>query len=226
MTTVLISGANRGLGLEFVKQYVAEGAEVIAGCRNPGSAKELKAALGAKGCVYALDVADPGCIDEFAQKVGSRPIDILVANAGVYGGQRQTFDDIDYDAWTHTFEVNTFGPVRLAQAFAPNVVAAKGKLVAITSLMGSITDSSGGYFAYRASKAALNSAFKGVAMALKDKGVITAVLHPGWVQTDMGGQSAPLTPEQSVTGMRKVIEGLGAADVGSFHDFSGKVLPW
>lgn len=226
MTTVLISGANRGLGLEFVKQYAAGGAEVIAGCRDPGGARELKAALGGKGRVYALDVADPGCIDEFQTKVGSQPIDILVANAGVYGGQRQGFGDIDYDAWAHTFEVNTFGPVRLAQAFAPNVAAAKGKLVAITSLMGSITDSSGGFFAYRASKAALNSAFKGVAMALKPQGVITALLHPGWVATDMGGKSAPLTPEQSVTGMRQVIDGLSEADIGSFRDYSGKVLPW
>ena len=226
MTTVLISGANRGLGLEFVRQYVSQGAEVIAGCRNPGAAKDLKAALGATGRIHALDVTDQGCVDEFKDRVGSKPIDILVANAGVYGGRRQSFNDIDYHAWAQTFEVNTFGPVRLAQAFAPNVEAAKGKLVAITSLMGSIADSSGGYFAYRASKAALNSAFKGVAMALKDSGVITAVLHPGWVQTDMGGKGAPLTPEQSVTGMRKVIEGLGEADIGSFHDYSGKVLPW
>ena len=226
MTTVLISGANRGLGLEFVKQYAAEGCEVIAGCRSPSTAKALKAALGGKGHVYALDVADPGCVEEFKDHVGSKPIDILVANAGVYGGQRQTFDDINYEAWAETIAVNTFGPVRLAQGFAENVAAARGKLVAITSLMGSISDSSGGYFAYRSSKAALNSAFKGVAMALKDKGVVTAVLHPGWVQTDMGGKSAPLTPEQSVTGMRQVIAGLGEADIGAFKDYNGKTLPW
>lgn len=229
MTTVLIAGANRGLGLEFVKQYAADGCDVIAGCRDPGAATDLQALAGASGgkvTVQPLDVGDDASVAAFRSAVGDRPIDIFVANAGVYGGQKQSFGDLDFDGWLDTVKVNTLGPVRLAQAFAGNVAAAKGKLVAITSLMGSIADSSGGYFAYRSSKAALNMAFKGVAMQLKDKGVITALLHPGWVQTDMGGKSAPLTPEQSVSGMRRVIAGLTEAENGSFHDYSGKALPW
>ena len=121
--------------------------------------------------------------------------------------------------------------MRLAAAFADNLKAAakaggEAKLVAISSLMGSIADSSGGFYAYRSSKAALNSAFKGVAMELKGSGVIAAVLHPGWVQTDMGGKNAPVTPEQSITGMRRVIADLTPQDAGSFHAFDGKTLPW
>ena len=229
MTTVLIAGANRGLGLEFVRQYAADGASVIAGCRDPDAAADLQALAkehGGKVTIHALDVADDASVQAFKSAVGDTPLEIFVANAGVYGGQQQSFGDIDFDGWLKTLAVNTLGPVRLAQAFAENVTAAKGKLIAITSLMGSIADSSGGYFAYRSSKAALNSAFKGVAMQLKDKDVITAVLHPGWVQTDMGGKSAPLTPEQSVSGMRRVIAGLTTADIGSFHDYAGKALPW
>lgn len=227
MTTVLIAGANRGLGLEFVKQYAADGATVIAGCRDPEAATQLQA-LGNErgGRVLALDVSDDDSVRAFKADVGDMPIDIFVANAGVGGGQKQVFGDLDFESWLSTMNVNTLGPMRLAQAFADNVAAAKGKLLAISSLMGSISDSSGGYFAYRASKAALNMAFKGVALKLRERGVITAVLHPGHVATDMGGKSAPVTPEQSVAGMRKVIDGLTEADVGSFQDYTGKSLSW
>jgi NAD(P)-dependent dehydrogenase (short-subunit alcohol dehydrogenase family) len=224
MPVVLISGANRGLGLEFVRQYRAEGWEVIAGCRDPGAAAELNAVGGVS--VHALDVADGASVASFAQAVGGRPLDLVIANAGVYGGQAQGFGEVDFDAWLQTLAVNTLAPVRLAQAFAPNLRAAKGKLIAISSLMGSIADSSGGFIIYRSSKAALNMAFKSVALALKGDGVTAAVLHPGWVQTDMGGKNAPVTPEQSIAGMRQVIAGLTVADAGSFHDYSGKALPW
>ncbi len=232
MPTLLISGANRGLGLEFVTQYAADGWDVIAGCRRPDEAGELRALAeggsgGGKVEVHALDAAEPNAIDSFKGAVGDRPLDLVIANAGVYGGDRQkTFADIDYDSWARTLAVNTFGPVRLAAAFAENLKAAKGKLVAISSLMGSIADSSGSFYAYRSSKAALNMAFKGVAAELKDAGVTVAVLHPGWVQTDMGGKNAPVSPPQSITGMRKVIAGLTLADTGSFHAFDGAALPW
>lgn len=229
MTTVLIAGANRGLGLEFVKQYAADGATVIAGCRDPDAASDLKALADqgdGKITIHALDVGDDGSVAAFKSAVGDTPIDIFVANAGVYGGQQQSFGEVDFEGWLKTLNVNTLGPVRLAQAFADNVAAAKGKLIAITSQMGSTAESSGGYFAYRSSKAGLNMAFKGVALQLKDRGVVTAVFHPGWVQTDMGGKAAPLTPPDSISGMRKVIAGLTDADNGGFRDYSGKVLPW
>ena len=228
MPTLLISGANRGLGLEFVKQYAAEGWDVIAGVRRPDEAAELRAlAEGGKVEVHALDAAEPNSIDSFKGAVGGRPLDLVIANAGVYGGDRQkSFTDLDYDGWAQTLATNTFGPVRLAAAFAENLKAGKGKLVAISSLMGSIADSSGSFYAYRSSKAALNMAFKGVAAELKGDGVAVAVLHPGWVQTDMGGKNAPVTPPQSIEGLREVIAKLTLDDTGSFHAFDGKRLPW
>ncbi len=228
MPTLLISGANRGLGLEFVRQYAADGWDVIAGVRRPDEASELRAlADGDQVEVHALDVAEPNTLDSFKGAVGERPLDLVIANAGVYGGHGQSrLAELDFDAWLETLRINTLGPVRLAAAFAENLKAAKGKLIAITSQMGSIAQSGGGFYAYRSSKAALNMAFKSVALELKDSDVVAAVLHPGWVQTDMGGKNAPVTPRDSIAGMRKVIAGLTLEDAGSFHAFDGEALPW
>lgn len=229
MPTLLITGANRGLGLEFVRQYAADGWEVVAGCRKPDDAAELRAlAQGADGRVRVatVDVADAASVEAFASTVGGGPLDLVIAGAGVYGDRPQGFGEVDYDDWLEVLRVNTLGPVRIAEAFASNLEAGGGKLVAITSLMGSIADSGGDHILYRSSKAALNAAFKSVALALKPRGVVAMVMHPGWVQTDMGGAGAPVTPEQSIRGMRQVIDALTPADAGTFRDFSGKVLPW
>ena len=225
MPTVLVTGANRGLGLEFARQYRAEGWDVVAGCRKPDEAVDLKA-TGAQ--VHAVDVADQGSIDAFKAAVGDRPLDVVIANAGVYGGDRQSkLVDIDWDAWLRTLNVNTLGPVRIAAAFADNLEAAGGKLVAITSQLGSVAENaSGGLFAYRSSKSGLNGAFRSAALELKPAGVTAIVIHPGWVQTDMGGKSAPTTPEQSITGMRQVIASLTPDDAGTFRAFDGRTLPW
>ena len=225
MPTVLITGANRGLGLEFARQYAAEGWTVVAGCRRPDEASELRAVD--KVEVHAVDVAEPTEVDSFASAVGDRPLDLVIANAGVYGGDGQTLGAIDFEAFDATLRVNLFGPLRIAEAFGANLKAARGKLVAITSQMGSIDDNkSGGFIAYRASKAGLNAAWKSVALALAPEGVTAMVMHPGWVATDMGGRQAPTTPEQSVTGMREVIAGLGPSDAGTFRAFDGRTLPW
>ena len=225
MPTVLVTGANRGLGLEFVRQYRAEGWAVVAGCRKPDEARELQG-LGAD--VHAVDVGDDASVQAFAAAVGRRPLDVVVANAGVYGGQHQsTLADIDWASWLGVLNVNTLGPVRVAAAFADDLKAAGGKLVAITSQMGSVEDNgSGGYLAYRSSKSGLNGAFKSVALELKPAGVTAVVMHPGWVQTDMGGRNAPTTPEQSIRGMRGVIAGLTPEDAGTFRTFDGRTLPW
>ena len=227
MPTVLVAGANRGIGLEFVRQYAADGWEVVAGCRRPDEASELTAlADGGRVTVHAVDVADATEVASFKAAVGERPLDLVIANAGVYGGGEQAFGEVDFDEMSHTLAVNTVGPVRVAEAFADRL-ARGGRLVAITSQMGSIADNaSGGHIAYRASKAGLNAAWRSVALALAPKGVTAVVMHPGWVATDMGGGSAPTTPEQSVSGMRKVIDGLSAADAGTFRSFDGKVIPW
>lgn len=231
MTTVLISGANRGLGLEFVRQYAADGATVIAACRKPAEATALNAlaqASGGKVSVHALDVADAASVAAFKADVGDRPIDILIASAGVYGGDRQQkLGDIDYDDWLKVFNINSLGPMRLAEAFAANLKAGTDKkLIAITSAMGSTAESSGGVFAYRSSKAALNNIWKGVSLALKDSGVICVVMHPGWVKTDMGGAGAQLEPKDSIAGMRKVIAGLTLSNTGGFLRWDGGEMPW
>lgn len=228
MPTVLISGANRGLGLEFARQYAADGWSVIAGARDPGRATELNAlAAGGRVRVLPLDVADDASVAAFARAVGDAPLDVVIANAGVFGGDAQhRLGEIDSAAFMATLNTNTAGPLRLANALLPNLKAARGKLVAITSQMGSIADAGTGYLGYRASKAALNMVWHVLAGQLKAEGVIAVPVHPGWVQTDMGGASAPLTPEVAVKGMRDQIAAYADAHAGRFLTWEGKELPW
>ena len=225
MATVVVTGASRGLGLEFVRQYAADGDRVIAACRHPESAVALKAVKGDVKPV-ALDVADAGSIHALSDVI-NEPIDILINNAGVYG-KAQTLGKMDYAGWEDVLRINTIGPMHLTDALLPRISAGKRKLVvAITSLMGSIADnSSGGYYAYRSSKAGLNAVFKSLSIDLKPHGVAAVVLHPGWVKTDMGGANAPLEIPDSVSGMRAVIARLGPKDSGRFYDYKGKELPW
>jgi NAD(P)-dependent dehydrogenase (short-subunit alcohol dehydrogenase family) len=229
MRTILISGANRGLGLEFVRQYLAAGDKVIAGVRDPARAEALRALPGQERLeTHALDVTDAVSVEAFRRAVDGQPIDILIANAGVYGGDRQNrLGDIDYDAWLNAFAVNALGPVRLADAFVDNVAKGRDrKMVALTSRMGSIADSSGGAIIYRSSKAALNSAWHTLALQLKDRGVACFPIHPGWVQTDLGGAQAPLTPEQSIATLRALIDQWTLADSGRFLSWDGREIPW
>ena len=231
MTTVLISGANRGIGLEFVRQYVADGTHVIAGVRDPASADALQQlAREHEGRVeiLPLDAGDTASMAAFREAVGERPVDVVIANAGVTGGARQNkLGDIDYEAWLDTFNVNTLGPVRLAEAFAANLQAGEGKkLVAITSMMGSTAENGGGMLSYRSSKAALNNVWKGLSETMKKSEVACAVYHPGWVKTDMGGESAQITPEESVTGLRTQIAALDLAHTGRYVNWDGSERPW
>ena len=217
MPTVVITGANRGLGLEFVRQYAAEGWEVVATARE-GSA-ELDA-LGVR--VEALDMRDLDAVAGFGSRI--EKLDLLIANAGMYG-PRSVASAADGEGWSEALTVNTIAPFLLAQAVLPQVEAAGGKLIAISTRMGSIADNdSGGFIAYRSSKAALNAAWK--SLAIDNPGVVCAVLHPGWVQTRMGGRSAPLEPEASIAGMRRVIEGLGREQSGGFFSHDGSEIDW
>lgn len=219
MPTVLITGANRGIGLEFARQYAAEGWDVIATARRPGEADAL-IETGAE--TQTLDAADPSSITALAERFQGRSIDLLIANAGVYP------QDLDADGWAAGFATNCIGPTLLAQALRPNVAtSAHGKMIAITSRMGSIADnSSGGAIAYRSTKAALNAAWHSLALELRSDGVALAVLHPGWVQTDMGGAGAMIDTRTSVSGMRQVIAGLEIEWTGRFFNYDGEELPW
>lgn len=231
MHTLLVTGASRGLGLEFCRQYAEAGWRVIAACRNPESAKTLQGLAKRHPSVeiYALDVADHAGIDRLAGQLQGRAIDVLLNNAGVYGdSDSNDFGRIDYGLWEQALRVNTLGPVKMAEAFLPHVERGERKLmVAVTSLMGSMADNSSGHsLMYRSSKAALNAAVRSLALDLRPRGVGLLLVHPGWVKTDMGGTNAPLLPEESVRGMRQLVENFDLRHSGDFVNYLGKPLPW
>jgi NAD(P)-dependent dehydrogenase (short-subunit alcohol dehydrogenase family) len=225
MPTVFISGANRGLGLEFARQYARDGWRVIAASRSLDKAGALRA-LGSSVAVHALEVTDFAAVAALARALDGESIDVLIANAGIYGPRDMTAASIDAAGWGETFRVNTMAPLALAAAFHAQVArSVQRKAVAITSRLGSIAaNTEGGLYAYRSSKAALNAVWRSFALDHRD--IIATVLHPGWVRTDMGGKSAPLGPEESVAGLRRVIASLEAADSGGFIGYDGKPIPW
>lgn len=221
MPTVLITGANRGIGLEFARQYAADGWTVIGTARKPDGADALRSVDPVE--ILRLDAADPGSLDDFTSALGDRPIDLFINNAGVYGST-----DLDRDEWLRTFEVNSIAPTLLAERLRPNVAAsAQKKMAVLTSKMGSIADNgSGGSIPYRSSKAAVNAAWKSLAIDYADDGIAVAMLHPGWVQTDMGGPNALIDTETSVNGMRAVLDKLSLESTGRFTAHDGSDLPW
>ena len=227
MPTVLITGANRGLGLEFVRQYAARGWAVLACCRALAEALELAAVRGNVE-VHALDVRDLDAIASLARTLAGRPIDILLNNAGVYGPQKMTLGRIDYDAWKEVLLVNTLAPARLAECFIENIATSDRKLIAcISSKMGSIAaNAEGRHYLYRSSKAALNAVVKSLSIDLRERGMSVVTLHPGWVRTDMGGAEADLEIPTSVTGIIGVLDRVKLADSGKFFDYDGSEIPW
>ncbi len=229
MATILVTGANRGLGLEFVRQYAADGDRVIAACRTPVKADALVAIAAASGgrvTVHPLDVTEEGSVAAFKSVLGDQPLDIVIANAGTYGGARQDWDDMDFDAWARTLAVNLMAPMRLAGITHRNLAAHGGKFIAITSGMGSNANAGGGMHAYRTSKAGLNKLVSTLAQDWRSDGIVAVPISPGWVKTDMGGPDAPLSPAQSVGAMRKVIAGLTLAQSGKLFDYDGAALAW
>lgn len=230
MPTTLITGANRGLGLEFVRQYAEAGWRVLACCRDPKAAADLTDLAGGSGgrvTVHALDVTDPARAAALAAELDGEAIDLLLNNAGVYE-REGPLGQLDLAAWERSFRVNTLAPIQLSAALVEHVARSQGKrIVNVTSLMGSIGDNqSGGSYAYRSSKAALNMATVCLAKDLRPRGITCLLLHPGWVKTDMGGEQAPLEAPESVRGMRAVIERATLEDTGAFLDYEGDVLPW
>jgi NAD(P)-dependent dehydrogenase (short-subunit alcohol dehydrogenase family) len=228
MTVILVTGANRGIGLEFVRQYAADGASVIACCRKPAKAKELNAlAKTGNVRVMALDVGDASSAAALAQALRGEAIDILINNAGVFGPEELGASESYYEEFAHTFRVNSIGPLIVSQALRDNLVRGRDKkLIVLTSKMGSISDSSGGALAYRASKAAVNIIMHVLARDWAADGILVAILHPGWVKTDMGGPSALITPQESVRGLCARIAELSPQTSGHNLDYQGKEIAW
>ncbi len=232
MQRVLVTGANRGLGLEFTRQFLHHGAHVFAACRHPGQAQkltELAAAHPGRLNVLPLELTDERSIAELAREVAALAdgLDILVNNAGrLISGEH--FGALEGRGFNDTFAANAVGPLLLTQALVELLAkGTKPKVINISSGLGSIAGTVAfGTPSYNMSKAALNMATKLMAAALQPRGIVVVAFSPGWVQTDMGGAEAPLTPERSVTGMRAVIEKLDSADSGRFLDLKGKELPW
>lgn len=232
MPTVLVTGAGRGLGLELVRQYAADGWQVLACARVPGKAPDLQALAresGGRVKVHPLDVTDFAAVGTLARELDGKPIDVLINNAGTMGGRASGFGSTDYAAWDAIFHLNAFAPMRMAEAFAAHVASsAQKKLVSLSTIMASLARNDlGGFYAYRASKAALNAITVSLAIDLgRRHGIVAAVLHPGWVRTDMGGPRADIDAPTSVGGMRRVIAELTMERAGRFWSYDGTELPW
>ena len=222
--TAVVTGANRGLGLELCRQLKQAGAEVIGTARDPQSAIDLRAL---EIRVEPLDVADPESVGAFAASLGEISVDILINNAGV-GGAGEGIAELDFDDVEQKIRINSLGPMRVAQALLPHLRRGQGRKIAhITSRMGSISDNGeGGYYGYRASKTALNMLNRSLAVELAGQGFVCVVLHPGWVRTQMGGSSAPQTPEESARAILKIVGRLRRQDTGRFFDHTGAEIPW
>lgn len=238
MTMVLVTGASRGLGLEFVRQYAADGCELIATCRRPDSARDLAAiASGAGGRVrvHALDVTDHAAVDALAAKFRGVAIDILINNAGEIGPRdpgntrlpEQLFGTVNFAEWRRVLEVNTLAPLKVAEAFLENVAAsAQKKMIFISSETGSNAQGKHPVIAYCSSKAALNKVVTMMAMTLGNRSIICAALCPGHVKTDLGGPGAVLEAPDSIRGLKRVIAGLTPADNGCYRDHAGATIAW
>lgn len=229
--TLLLTGANRGIGLELARQYAELGWRVLATCRQPDSAVELNrltATSGGRVSVHPLDVCDRTQIDALRQSVADIPIDVLFNNAGIYGQDDASFGHLDEEKWLETFRVNTIAPMKLIEAFVDNVARSGHKLIAsMSSKMGSMADNgSGGSYAYRSSKAALNAVVASAAIDLRARGIIALVLHPGWVKTDMGGANAEISASESAHKLIRLMESVTIKDSGRFFDIDGTVIPW
>ena len=239
MSTALITGANRGLGLEFVRRLSLMGWRVLATCRSPDQAEALRRlAIESRRAVevHALDTGDQKSIGALSVAVGDQAIDLLVCNAGVSqlkqalitGTAGQRIQDADDALWLEVYRTNAIGPLRVAAAFADRVVASERRLMAFISTRMSVAgqNNSGAYYMYRSSKAALNVIVKNLFIELAPRGVTCIALHPGWVRTDMGGRNADVSPEESVTGMLKILLDAKLPKEAQFLDYRGETVPW
>ena len=224
MSTILITGANRGIGLEFVKQYAGEGARIHACCRNPDKAEALRAVKG-DVVVHALDVSDFAAIKALGVKI-DEPLDIVIANAGVAGFDSGEMGDLNFSTFASVMTINAVSPIATLEAFAPQLKRAKGKFAAISSILSSFAVNMAFDPSYCASKAALNRALLAFAPSFVNDGIAIGPFHPGWVRTDMGGPQADVAVEDSVSGLRKQIAKMRVDAPIRLIDYQGKEIGW
>ena len=230
MSTMLVTGANRGIGFEFVQQYLAMGEEVVATYRNEEDSDQLISLCAEKSNleIFKLDVTSDSSMEEFSQRLGDQPIDVFINTAGVYGPRDSVFGKVDEADWLSVLRINALAPLFLTQLLIENFRRGElKKLLYITSKMGSIEDNrGGGSYVYRSSKAALNAVVKSISVDLEPEKMAVAVLHPGWVRTDMGGPNGLIDTKTSVAGMIQVIRNLNLESSGVFFNYDGNVIPW
>ena len=226
MATVLVTGASRGIGSELVKQYAADGAAVIACVRDTAAAPGLDGVNG-NVRVVQMDAGSPESIAAAAAQVGDQTLDVVINNAGYVGGAKQAIDDVDLDEWHRTLDINTIGPLLIARAFKANLVASgDGKLMNVTSQLAASTWPFGGMLIYSSTKAAFSKVAQILALDWKEEPISVALVHPGWVRTDMGGPNAEISAEESASGIRALIAGMTKADSGKFYKWNGDIHPW
>lgn len=231
MSTVMIVGATRGIGLELTKQYAEEGNTVIACARDLGAASQLDELSGGSDNIRIeeLDIAESSSIESAASRIGKDAIDSIIIVAGYVGGmpENQTIDNVDLDEWHRTLNINTIGPLLVARSFKENLSASgNGNLMILSSQLAASTWPMGGMYVYSTTKAAVSKVGQILALDWAEDPIIVSIMHPGWVQTDMGGPTAEITAEESASGIRNVLSGLKKEDSGNFYKWNGEIHPW
>lgn len=225
--TVIVTGASRGIGLALVRQFLASGWSVIAACRKPDAATGLHELGDPELSLLPLDVTQDSSVAAFVASLGTSPVDVLVNNAGVWGGTDQDLGRMDYPGWVDAFQVNTLGPFRISSALLEHLSRSPNpRIVTLSSQMGSLSRQSTGSYAYRSSKAALNKVMQVMSLELRERGIVVCPVHPGWVRTAMGGPEADITVEESAAGLVDLIDRLTLDDTGRFWTWEGAEHPW
>ncbi|QKV18385.1 SDR family oxidoreductase [Oricola thermophila] len=226
MTSLFVTGCGRGIGLELVRQAMDLGWDVAGSVRDPEVAVSLERRFPERFRVFVFDVTDQQALRDAAAAYGGS-LDILVNNAGVIGPGRQSTLDMDFDGFAETLAVNTLAPLRVVQAFLPNLrLSGSPRILTISSIMGRMSYAKSDRIAYRASKAAVNKVMQGLATDLLADGIAVRLLHPGWVRTDMGGPGADITPQESAAGILEIARTTTIADTGTFVNWDGTTVPW